>query len=238
MIRLYRIIGFSRILFYMFLKIPELLIIKLSGKVNEIEWMDREVIKWARFCQKPNGVSLSVEHSQELEQVNWDRSIVFAANHSSYTDVPILLSAIGKRFGFVAKYELGNIPFFNYWMKKIGCVFINRANFISAVKELKTLEKQGSATRLGIFPEGTRSKNGKVGPFKRGALKIAWQLEAQLAPVLILNSRSAWETRTTIKNQPVTARFLPVLDLKKEKEKKSFNAFVTELEELFKQKLN
>lgn len=234
----YRIFGFSRILFYMFLKIIELLVLKIFSRFNENEWIDREVIKWARFCQKPNGVSLIVENKEELKQINWDRSVVFVGNHQSYTDVPIFLSAVGQRFGFVAKYELSKIPFFNYWMKKVGCVFINRKNFVSAVKELKALEKKGTATRLGIFPEGTRSKDGEVGEFKRGVLKIAWQLEAQLAPMLISKSREAWENRSSMKKQPVKARFIPIIDLKKIKENKTFNEFVNELEELFKHELN
>lgn len=217
----------------MFSKIFELLFLKLTGRLKESEWIDKEVIKWAQFCQKPNGVALEVENRAELDQLDWNRSIIFAANHQSYTDVPILLSSVGKRFGFVAKYELSKIPFFNYWMQKIGCVFINRKNFVSAVKALKALEHQGEATRLGIFPEGTRSKTGQIGMFKRGVLKIAWQLEAQLAPVLIFQSRAAWEERKSFDRQAVKARFLPLIDIQKVKEEKSFDEFVADLEKTF-----
>ena len=149
-------------------------------------------------------------------------------------DIAVIYVATQKVFGFLAKYELRRIPFLSFWMKIQGCVFINRAKYITAIKTLKKLEHQKKAVRLVLFPEGTRSKTGKMGEFKTGALKIAWQLNGILLPTIIQGTRQAWENRNEIFHKyPAKISFDKIVDLKTLKATHSFKEFISEFEAYF-----
>ena len=104
-------------------------------------------------------------------------------------DIPLLLGSMHLNLRFVAKEELGKIPIFGYVIKKAGFVMIKRGQNREALKSLlATSEVLKSGRSVHIFPEGTRSVDGKLLPFKRGAFLVAQKGGAPILPVTIIGS--------------------------------------------------
>ena len=112
------------------------------------------------------------------------QSYVFVANHQSMFDVWLVYGWLPVIFKWLMKAELRKVPFVGTGCKAAGHIFIDRRSTKAAMESLKEVEKQlvnGVCTV--IFPEGTRSLNGEVGKFKRGAFQIAWDLGLPIIPL-------------------------------------------------------
>lgn len=112
------------------------------------------------------------------------QSYVFVANHQSMFDVWLVYGWLPVIFKWLMKAELRKVPFVGTGCKAAGHIFIDRRNTKAALESLKEVEKQlvnGVCTV--IFPEGTRSLNGEVGRFKRGAFQITWDLGLPVIPL-------------------------------------------------------
>ena len=112
------------------------------------------------------------------------QSYVFVANHQSMFDVWLVYGWLPVIFKWLMKAELRKVPFVGTGCKAAGHIFIDRRNTKAALESLKEVEKQlvnGVCTV--IFPEGTRSLNGEVGRFKRGAFQIALDLGLPVIPL-------------------------------------------------------
>lgn len=111
---------------------------------------------------------------------------IFYANHRSHFDIPVMMYSLPRPLYFMAKKELRNIPFLGWGMAAIGMVFIDRKDRSSAIK---SMEKAGSQIKKGksivTFPEGTRSDNGELLAFKRGAFHLAKSQGIPLVPIAI-----------------------------------------------------
>ena len=118
------------------------------------------------------------------EHIVRGQSYVFVANHQSMFDVWLVYGWLPVIFKWLMKAELRKVPFVGTGCKAAGHIFIDRRNTKAAMESLKEVEKQlvnGVCTV--IFPEGTRSLNGEVGRFKRGAFQIAWDLGLPVIPL-------------------------------------------------------
>ena len=112
------------------------------------------------------------------------QSYVFVANHQSMFDVWLVYGWLPVIFKWLMKAELRKVPFVGTGCKAAGHIFIDRRSTKAAMESLKEVEKQlvnGVCTV--IFPEGTRSLNGEVGRFKRGAFQIACDLGLPIIPL-------------------------------------------------------
>ena len=112
------------------------------------------------------------------------QSYVFVANHQSMFDVWLVYGWLPVIFKWLMKAELRKVPFVGTGCKAAGHIFSDRRSTKAAMESLKEVEKQlvnGVCTV--IFPEGTRSLNGEVGRFKRGAFQIAWDLGLPIIPL-------------------------------------------------------
>ena len=125
-----------------------------------------------------------------LEEVPKKGAVLFVGNHQSNFDIVALLAGLPRPAGFIAKEELQKIPFLGKWAEGIGSKFIPRGEtrkslevVIETIKFLKT-HNHG----IVVFPEGTRSKTGKLGEFKAGSLKMATKSNATLVPFAIKGS--------------------------------------------------
>lgn len=119
-----------------------------------------------------------------LENIKENTSYVFVANHQSMADVFLIYGWLPVIFKWLMKYELRRIPFVGTACKAAGHIFVKRGNTAAALQSLKEAEKvlhDGVCTV--IFPEGTRSEDGQVGRFKRGALQIALDLKLPIVPI-------------------------------------------------------
>lgn len=137
---------------------------------------------WAKLILFFSGVRYSV---QGLDKLDKNQSYVFAGNHASGFD--ILLGYAGLPFWIVsiAKKELRSIPVLGWVMRAGGHVFIDRSRHDSAMNTLdKTKQSLKETPRsIMLFPEGTRTQDGSLRPFKRGGLLVGVELKMPIVPV-------------------------------------------------------
>jgi len=138
---------------------------------------------WAPLLFFGAGVRLRVEGA---ERVDWSRPQVLVANHASMIDIPALFRAVPVPLRFVLKQEMSRVPVVGWYARLMGMVFIDRGNARDAKRRLgAAAEKLRGAATFVAFPEGTRSKDGAIGPFKGGALQLALDVGVPVVPVAI-----------------------------------------------------
>src|SRR5690606_3296570 len=174
-------------------------------------------------------VDLRVSGREHLpvERASKDTPRVYLCNHNSWLDIPAMTAGTGEGVGFVAKKELGRIPLLAFWMRAVGCVFIDRTNSTSARRTLEEAARTVGDRPLVVCAEGTRSKTGKRLPLKMGGMRMALLAGARVIPVHINNSRAAYEAfdPKAPTPLPVDLRFFPSLETKGlPDEKASWNA--------------
>jgi len=122
---------------------------------------------------------------------------IFAANHQSDVDTLVALACIPVPFRWIAKKELFRVPLFGAAMRKAGYISIDRRNHESA---MKSLEEAAQIIRKGhsvmTFPEGTRSSDGTIKPFKQGTFHLAIQAGVPIVPVTIIGSSAIMPKRS------------------------------------------
>lgn len=162
---------------------------------------------WAGWILRASGTPV---HTEGLENIRADAPQIFASNHQSWYDVFALAHAIPKRYRFVAKQELERIPVFGPAWKACGHISINRADRIAAIRSLDRAGHviKGDNSSVIIFPEGTRSSDGSLLPFKKGAFMLALRTGVDIIPTAVLGTRAilpkgAWRMRAG----PITVRF-------------------------------
>jgi len=118
------------------------------------------------------------------------RSYIFMANHQSNFDIPVLLGCLRVQFRWLAKAELFKIPVFGRAMRGAGYIPIDRFNRESAFKSIRQAAgKVKDGVSVMIFPEGTRSPDGHVGPFKKGGFVMAVDAGVPIVPIVIRGTR-------------------------------------------------
>ncbi|GAA4998926.1 1-acyl-sn-glycerol-3-phosphate acyltransferase [Pseudoluteimonas lycopersici] len=143
---------------------------------------------WAPLLFLGAGARLRVEGA---ERVDWSRPQVLVANHASMIDIPALFRAVPVPLRFVLKREIAGVPFVGWYARFMGMAFIDRGNAREAKRKLaEAAEKLRGAATFAAFPEGTRSKDGTVGPFKGGALQLALEAGVPVLPVAIAGAGS------------------------------------------------
>jgi len=142
---------------------------------------------WARSLLLVTGVRVIVEG---LEHISSDGSYVFASNHLSYMDTPVVLSNIPVQFRFLAKHGLFKIPFLGTHLSQAGHVPVPRKDPRASVKTMQTAAEaiRSRGTSMLIFPEGGRSHDGTLGSFKEGAAYIAIRAGAPIVPVALIGT--------------------------------------------------
>ena len=142
---------------------------------------------WGRLILATSGVRVRVTG---LEHLVPGRSYVFAANHQSIYDIPIVFSSIPFQLRIVAKASLGRIPFMGWHLHRAGHLLVDRRNPGPDIVQ-KMARLVGESSSLIVFPEGTRSENGELGRFKKGPFVVAVDAGLPVVPVSIAGSRHA-----------------------------------------------
>jgi 1-acyl-sn-glycerol-3-phosphate acyltransferase len=143
---------------------------------------------WARSLLAIAGVKVKVEG---LEKLSPGASYVFASNHLSYMDTPVILTHISADFRFMAKDGLFKIPLLGTHLGQAGHIPVPRGDPRAAVKTM-TLAANTIRSRnisILIFPEGGRSHDGVLKPFKDGAAYIAIKAGVPVVPLAICGTR-------------------------------------------------
>ncbi|KXK00903.1 MAG: 1-acyl-sn-glycerol-3-phosphate acyltransferase [Acidobacteria bacterium OLB17] len=175
------------------LGIPSLLFLWL---INRKIWLYPLALFGARTWLKACGAKVQVTG---LENLDPERSYVFAANHRSYLDTATLFAYAGKRMGLVAKKELLKVPVMGQGMSFVNIIAIDRSNPEKARESMaKARSVMDSGYSFGVFVEGTRALPGQLLPFKKGAFHLAIQTNADIIPVAIKNTDVLMGKRTGV----------------------------------------
>jgi 1-acyl-sn-glycerol-3-phosphate acyltransferase len=136
---------------------------------------------WAIFLTRIAGVGIRVTG---MENIDKQTTYVFAGNHTSQFDIYSFQARFPHDFRWIAKKELFAIPIFGLAMRKVGFISIDRSHGRKALKSLnKAAKRIADGSSVLIFPEGTRSKNGRLHPFKTGAILLAIKSGVPVVPV-------------------------------------------------------
>jgi 1-acyl-sn-glycerol-3-phosphate acyltransferase len=138
---------------------------------------------WARVLLFVLGVRVDVEGGSNLPH----GPAVYAANHGSALDILILFGYLPADFRFIHKRSLYLVPVLGWSLWVAGHVGIDRANPFRARKSLEAAaERIHNGTSVAVFPEGTRSPDAEVRPFKRGSFVLALEAQVPVVPVSLL----------------------------------------------------
>jgi 1-acyl-sn-glycerol-3-phosphate acyltransferase len=142
---------------------------------------------WSRVILGVPGVKLDVKMHAPLEP---GRPYVFMPNHASMVDIWAVFVAIPASFRFIAKKQLAQIPLFGWAMAAGRFIFIDRQNAASARRSMgEAARRIRSGQSVVIFPEGTRTRDGRLLPFKKGGFHLAMDAGVDIVPVAIRGSR-------------------------------------------------
>ncbi len=131
------------------------------------------------------------------ENVLLDRPQIFMANHQSDFDILIVLAHIPGQFRWIVKKELFKIPVFGKAMKSAGYIEIDRQNHDKAMKSVEeAAQKIREGKSVMTFPEGTRSKDGTIQPFKQGMFHLAIQAGVPILPISIIGAHEILPKRS------------------------------------------
>ncbi|HEY0379191.1 MAG TPA: lysophospholipid acyltransferase family protein [Pyrinomonadaceae bacterium] len=124
------------------------------------------------------------------EHIRPDTSYVFLSTHQSYMDIPAMLGYLPAQLRIAAKKSLFRIPFMGWHLTRAGHIPIDRGSTQNAVA---SMQRAADYLRDGVcafvFPEGTRSRDGRLHRFKKGGFKLAVQARVPIIPVTIIGSR-------------------------------------------------
>jgi 1-acyl-sn-glycerol-3-phosphate acyltransferase len=144
---------------------------------------------WAWTILTVSGVRLSIKGKDKIDQ---KQTYFIISNHQSHFDGPALAATLGMQFRWIAKKELLKIPIFGQALKAVGNIFIDRSDTESAIRTLQEgIDRLPPGVGVMVFAEGTRSRRGQIGAFKKGGFKAALQLGYPILPVTINGSGNA-----------------------------------------------
>lgn len=138
---------------------------------------------WSRFNALMTPMRVE---TQGMENIDPKQSYVICSNHQSHYDIFVLYGFLGVDFKWVMKEELRSVPFLGTACDRLGHVYIDRSNREKALASINAArEKIVNGSCILFFPEGTRSRDAQLGSFKKGAFKMALDLDLPILPITI-----------------------------------------------------
>ncbi len=175
-------------------------------------FVDEQVRSWLNSMVEMAGVEFVVKGQ---EKIPLNEPVIYTPNHAGAFDIPAVILSTPVVPMFMAKKELLKLPVINKWMDVVDCVFVDRNNKNAARSSLQdAIDKVKTGRSLVIFPEGTRSKDGELGEFRGGAMKVAMETGAMVVPVLIEGSRERLEATSNVTAGKVYVTFLDPIETK------------------------
>ena len=143
---------------------------------------------WARWVTSIAGVKIVVENRGNLLP---NQPYVFMANHASSLDIWAVFVAIPRRIRLIAKKQLSRIPFLGWVMWAGRFIFIDRQNGVAARRSIEVAgQRIHDGVSVLLFPEGTRTRDGALGPFKKGGFHLAVKAGVPIVPVALRGTRA------------------------------------------------
>jgi 1-acyl-sn-glycerol-3-phosphate acyltransferase len=196
---------------YIVLVGPPLLIYSLlTGNVNPLYWAG---IRGVMFFVRCVGVRVRVKGTERIP----DGVCLFAANHTSTADAPAVVGAIPRRIAILLKKSLFRFPIVGQAFLLAHFIPVERGNRQAAIE---SLEKATEALRGGqsflIYPEGTRSPDGRLQEFKKGAVVMAIKAGVPIVPIACSGAHRVMEKRSLIIHpREILVEFLEPIDAAK-----------------------
>ncbi len=158
------------------------LLVSLVDRKGNVQHLFARV--WARACVWASGASLSVRGAEIFAR---HKVAVYACNHTSYMDTPVIFASLPFQFRILARKPLWRIPFIGWYLNRSGQIPIDTANPRAT---LSSLGAGAKALRAGlplfVFPEGGRTSNGELRPFLSGAAYLAIRAQVPLVPLALV----------------------------------------------------
>ena len=152
-------------------------------------------IPWARILATAAPMKVRIEGR---ENVDPQQSYVLVSNHQSQFDIFLLYGWLGIDFKWVMKRELRTVPGIGTACDRLGHIFIDRSNHAAAMATLEEAKtKIVNGTSVMFFPEGTRSRDGKLMQFKKGAFRMAVDLGLPILPLTVTGTRDVLPAGTS-----------------------------------------
>lgn len=185
-----------------------LLVARLTGRVGILYRLGRAGVRAALFL---SGTRVVTEGLERLED---PRNTVVMSNHVSLLDAPVLFQVLGVDFKAVTKKEVFAVPFFGAVLRMAGFIEVDRSDRAQA---RRAMDRTASSLREGacflVFPEGTRSRTGEMGEFKKGAFVAAMESGSRILPVALTGTRELMpKGRFAIRPGTVRVRVLDPVD--------------------------
>ena len=158
---------------------------------------------------------LGITFTRKFHEGMYSGPAVYIINHSSTLDIPVMMSVAIPKIRFVAKWELQYFPFFFLAGRLTGQVFIKRQNSEKAIATLQKTYERLKKNQLSIMlaPEGSRKHEGVIGPFKKGAFRMAIDLGYPMVPIYFEgNDKLSLGGSLFAKSGEITAHIHPPID--------------------------
>ena len=201
-----------------------LLIAVITGNVMPLYWAASRL---ARLGVRLAGVRIEIRGSEHLRP---GCNYIVMSNHVSNLDAPVLIPVIPGRCSVLVKKELFRIPILGLGMKVADLVPVDRSNreaAIESVNEAIQVLRQG--LHMVVFPEGTRSDDGRLLPLKKGPFHLAMESGVSIIPVTLLGTFESWpKTRFALQPGTATVVFHAPLDPRSHPDRDSLMRAVSE----------
>jgi 1-acyl-sn-glycerol-3-phosphate acyltransferase len=138
---------------------------------------------WARVCVRVSGARLTIRGGEHLGQYP---VAVYAANHTSYMDTPVIFASLPFQFRILAKKELWSMPFIGWYLNRSGQIPVDSSNSGASLASLGAgVKALRAGMPLFVFPEGSRTPDGDLQTFLAGAAFLAIRAQVPLVPVAL-----------------------------------------------------
>jgi 1-acyl-sn-glycerol-3-phosphate acyltransferase len=152
-------------------------------------------VPWARVMAWVTPMRVEVEGRENIDP---HQSYVLVSNHQSQYDIFMLYGWLGVDFKWVMKQELRKVPGIGVACERLGHIFIDRSNHAAAIATLEAARtKIVDGTSVIFFPEGTRSTDGRLLRFRRGAFRMAVDLGLPILPLTVTGTRDVLPANTS-----------------------------------------
>lgn len=149
---------------------------------------------WAKCLGLLTPIRVEVQGAEHAQS---DRSYVVVCNHQSMYDILVVYGWLRLDMKWVMKAELRKVPFIGMGCEKAGHIFVNRRSHKQAAEAINAaLERLGDGIGILFFPEGTRSNDGRLLPFKKGAFRVAIDQQIPLLPVTVVGTKEIIPNKT------------------------------------------
>lgn len=166
---------------------------QLLGRTS-MDACDARLKAWSRSLLDDVGIRVEVRGIENLQP---RAPMVVMSNHQSLYDIPVIFQVVEQRLRMVSKVELAAVPVWGAAMKASGFIFIDRRDRAAAIRSLGEARRMlDEGVLVWIAPEGTRSRDGALGAFKKGGFVLAEEMGVPVLPISIDGTAAILPART------------------------------------------